>query len=294
MSESGSSTIRLAGGRDLDIYTSGPENGPVLLFHHGTPGSRVPFRAIERAAHERGLRFLTFSRAGYGGSTRLPGRRVVDVVGDVAALLDAVDIERALVAGWSGGGPHALACGALLADRTPSVIVMAGVAPYGQEGFDWLAGMGQGNIDEFGAAFRGEEALRTFIERARVHMLEASPRELAEVMNSLLPEVDRRFITGEVAEDLAGNMHEALRDGVDGWLDDDIAFIEPWGFDLSEVSAPTCLWQGSEDPMVPFSHGEWQAERIPGVAPHLEGGEGHFSISIGAVGRMLDEAMGRL
>jgi hypothetical protein len=119
---------------------------------------------------------------------------------------------------------------------------MAGVAPYGQEGFDWLAGMGQGNIDEFGAAFRGEEALRTFIERARVHMLEASPRELAEVMNSLLPEVDRRFITGEVAEDLAGNMHEALRDGVDGWLDDDIAFIEPWGFDLSEVSAPTCLW----------------------------------------------------
>lgn len=292
MSESGFSTSRVEGGRDLDIYASGPENGPVLLFHHGTPGSRAPFRTIERAAHERGLRYVTWSRPGYSGSTRLPGRRVVDVIADARAVLDAVRADRALVAGWSGGGPHALACGARMADRTTAVIVIAGVGPYGQEGLDWLAGMGQGNIDEFGAAFEGEDALRSFLETARAGMLQASPEDLAHEMSTLLPEIDKQFLTGEVAEDLRSNFHEGLRAGVDGWLDDDIAFIEPWGFDLSEVSVPTHVWQGSEDLMVPFSHGTWLAERIPGVVPHLEQGEGHISISIGAIGRMLDEAMG--
>lgn len=131
--------VRLADGRDLDVLESGHPGGRVLLFHHGTPGSRVPIRAVTDAAHRLGLRFVTTSRPGYGGSTRRPGRRVVDVAADSAAVLDAVGADRCLVAGWSGGGPHALACGAALPGRVRAVLVIAGVAPYPVEGLDWMA-----------------------------------------------------------------------------------------------------------------------------------------------------------
>ncbi len=115
MATSSRMQLRLADGRSLDLYESGPRDGAVLLFHHGTPGSRVPFRAIERAAHRQGLRVVTTSRPGYGDSTRHPRRSVLDVVADTRAALDAVGADRCYVAGWSGVGPHALACGARLA-----------------------------------------------------------------------------------------------------------------------------------------------------------------------------------
>src|SRR4051812_1952111 len=154
--------LQVDGGRKLDLYESGPTGGAVLLFHHGTPGSGIPFRAIERAAHRLGLRLVTTSRAGYGDSTRLPHRRGGGVVADARAVLDAVGAERCYVAGWSGGGPHALACGARLADRVDAVLVIAGVAPYDGEGLDFLAGMGADNVVEFGKALEGEATLRPY------------------------------------------------------------------------------------------------------------------------------------
>jgi pimeloyl-ACP methyl ester carboxylesterase len=105
----------------------------------------------------------------------------------------------------------------------------------------------------------------------------------------LLPDVDRAVLTDEFGEDLASSFHEGLRNGIDGWLDDDIAFIRPWGFDLDEIREPVTLWQGSADLMVPFAHGEWLASRLPGASIHLEQDEGHLSIGVGALDRMLDE-----
>ena len=102
----------------------------MLLFHHGTPGSCLPSRAVEQAVHRLGLRLVAMSRSGYGDSTRSPQRQVVDVVADTRAVLDALGVARCYVAGWSGGGPHALACGARLAERVDAVLVIAGVAPY--------------------------------------------------------------------------------------------------------------------------------------------------------------------
>src|SRR6204780_5863389 len=122
--------VELDAGRRLALRLSGPVDGVPLLFHHGTPGAATPIRALERAAHDRGLRFAAFSRAGYGNSSRLPGRRVVDVVPDTAAVLTAIEAERCLVAGWSGGGPHALACGARLGS-VAGTLVISGLAPYG-------------------------------------------------------------------------------------------------------------------------------------------------------------------
>lgn len=283
--------VTLPDERRIDVYVSGPEGGFPLVFHHGTPGSGTPIRALERAAHKRGLRLIAASRPGYGGSSRHEGRRVVDVVPDTEAVLQALGADRCMVAGWSGGGPHALACAA----RLPGVfatLVIASVAPSDGEGLDWMANMGQGNVDEFGAAKEGPGALRHFLDGEREHMKEVSAENIVASLESLLPEVDRAVLTDEFAEDLAASLHEGLREGVDGWLDDDLAFLSPWGFDFGEIATTTAIWQGSEDLMVPFAHGRWLASRVPGAAVHLLEGEGHLSIGVGAVDAMLDELVG--
>lgn len=280
--------LTLADGRVLDVRVSGPADGMPLVFHHGTPGSRTAFRGIERAAHARGLRVVTTSRPGYGGSTRLAGRAVVDVVSDTGAVLAAIGAERCLVAGWSGGGPHALACAARL-DAAAAVLVIAGVAPYRAGGLEWLDGMGEENLTEFGAAAAGEQVLRPYLEEVGDQVKDATVAHIISSLDTLLPEGDVAVLTDEFGEDMAAAFREALRIGIDGWLDDDLAFVEEWGFDLSEIAVPTSVWQGSEDLMVPFAHGRWLSTHVPGISAHLEQGQGHLSIALGSLDRMLDE-----
>ncbi|HXW43479.1 MAG TPA: alpha/beta hydrolase [Streptosporangiaceae bacterium] len=280
--------IVLRDGRRLDVRVTGPAGGIPLIFHHGTPGAYTPIRALERSAHARGLRLVTTSRPGYGDSTRQPGRDVADVVADTAEVLAAVGADRCLVAGWSGGGPHALACAARLG-AAAAALVIAGVAPYAADGLDWMAGMGEDNVTEFTIALEGEDRLRPYLEREREQLKAATAADIITALQTLLPEVDRAVLTGEFGEDMAANMREAMRTGVDGWLDDDLAFAGPWGFDLAEIAMPVLLWQGSDDLMVPFAHGQWLAARVPGVRAHLEQDEGHLSVGLGAIDRMLDE-----
>jgi pimeloyl-ACP methyl ester carboxylesterase len=282
--------VRLPDGRGLDVRVSGPADGLPLVFHHGTPGAATPVRALERAAHTRGLRLVTTSRPGYGDSVRHPGRRVVDVAADTAAVLAAIGAERCLIAGWSGGGPHSLACAARL-DATAAALVIAGVAPYGAEGLDWMAGMGEENITEFSTVLRGEAPLRDYLTGEREHLKDIAPADIVASLETLLPDVDRAVLTGEFGEDMAASFREAVRNGVDGWLDDDLAFASPWGFSLDEISVPTMIWQGSDDLMVPFAHGQWLAAHLPGASVHLEPGQGHLSIGLGALDRMLDELL---
>jgi pimeloyl-ACP methyl ester carboxylesterase len=282
-------TLTLPDGRDLELEVTGPDGAPVLLFHHGTPGASRQFKGMADEAHAHGHRLVTWSRAGYGASTRRPGRSVADEVDDVRAVLDHLGVDDCVVAGWSGGGPHALACGALAADRVRGVLCIAGVAPYDAEGLAFLDGMGEENHDEFGAALEGEEALRPYLELARPELLEITGDRIFDQMASLIPPVDRESLTGEYGDFLAHGFRQAVSVGVAGWMDDDLAFTRPWGFDVSEISVPTFVWQGSDDLMVPFAHGQWLAEHVPGAVSHLETGEGHLSIGIGAMGRMLDE-----
>ncbi len=281
-------SITLPDGRSLD-YTDAGGDGPVLLFHHGTPGSGHPFGSMLRAAEQHGLRFVTYSRAGYGGSTRNPGRSVADVVPDMTALLDALGADRCVTAGWSGGGPHALATGALLAERVAGVLSIAGVAPYDADGLEFLAGMGEQNVDEFGAALAGEPVLRPSLEADRVQLADTDAAGVIEGMATLLPQVDRDHLTDEFGADLAANIGGGIRDGVDGWLDDDLAFTRPWGFDVGAFTVPVAIWQGSEDLMVPFAHGEWLAAHVQGARAHLVPGEGHLSVGVGALDQMFGD-----
>jgi pimeloyl-ACP methyl ester carboxylesterase len=290
--------LSLPDGRALEFRVSGPQEGgaddPVLVFHHGTPGSAAPIRALEQAAHDRGMQVATFSRPGYGGSTRRAGRTVADLAGDVAALLDHLHVDRCVTLGWSGGGPHALALGALLPDRVAGVSLIASVAPYDSPGLDFLSGMGEQNLDEFGRAAEGEAALRPFLEEEAAGLRTAEAADIGASLDSLLPDVDRACMTDEFGEDLARNFHQGLAPGVDGWLDDDLAFVAPWGFDLDAVSTPVFLWQGDLDLMVPFAHGRWLADHVPGAVPHLEAGEGHVSVTVGKAEPIVAELAGCL
>jgi pimeloyl-ACP methyl ester carboxylesterase len=286
----GMTILDLPDGRLLDVEVTGPEDGIPLVFHHGTPGSIRQFRAMQRAAHERGLRLVTYSRAGYGSSTRRKGRRVVDEPTDVAEILTYLNAPRCVVAGWSGGGPHALATGVRLPNQVAGVLVIAGIAPYDADQLDFLAGMGGQNVIEFGlAAEGGEDAIRPSFENDAAELRQSDVAALIAGLDTLLPPVDRAALTDEFGEDLAASFAEGFRTGVDGWVDDDLAFVSPWGFSLDEIDVPTFLWQGSEDLMVPFAHGQWLGARIPGVTAHLEPGQGHLSIGVGSLDRMLDE-----
>jgi pimeloyl-ACP methyl ester carboxylesterase len=281
--------LTLADGRQLDIAVSGPESGVPLVFHHGTPGSVVQFGPLSSACADRGLRLVTYSRAGYGSSTRRAGRRVVDVVEDVQAILDSIGAPRCVVAGWSGGGPHALACGARLADRVAGVLSIASVAPYGAPDLDYLAGMGADNIEEFGLALEGEAALRPYLDLEAGVLRAAHVEGVIDALSTLLPQVDCDALRAGLGGYIVDQFHGAATVSAEGWLDDDLAFVAPWGFDLDEITVPTFLWQGSLDLMVPFAHGEWLAQHIAGVTAHLVPDQGHLSIFAGAMNQMLDE-----
>ena len=287
MSEVDERTLTLRDGRQLAVAVSGPPDGVPLLYHHGTPGCLLQPAASREECDRRGLRLVTYSRAGAEGSTRRPGRSVADVAADMEDVLDALDADRCLVAGKSGDGPHALATAALLPDRVAAVISIAGCRPNGP-GF--LDGMGEDNVEEFGLAEQGEEALRPFVMKHREALKDADAEALVRDLATLLPEVDRRVLTSDVGADAVAGMIGGVQ-VPDAWIDDDLAFVRDWGFDVARLAVPAYVWQGSEDKMVPFHHGEWLAEHIPGAVAHLEHGEGHFSVAIGALGRMLDEAL---
>jgi pimeloyl-ACP methyl ester carboxylesterase len=211
---------------------------------------------------------------------------VAAAAGDIAAIADALRIERFAVEGGSGGGPHALACGALLSDRVVGVGCLAGVAPYPAEGLDWLEGMGQGNLDEFAAALGGREALEPFLREQADEILAAEPEELADALRSLLSPVDVAALTGEFAEYLVDATHRAIGGSLEGWIEDDFAFMAPWGFELADIRVAVQLCQGDQDRMVPMAHGRWLADRIPGVEPFLSPEDGHLTIQLARIGEV--------
>ena len=283
--------IQLADGRVLDISDSGERDAPVLLWHHGTPGCAHQMAHVAEAAHRHGLRLVTYSRPGYSNSTRHAGRTIADVAADSAAVLDALGVDSALVAGVSGGGPHALACGALLPERFTAVLVIVGVAPYDAADLDFLDGMGQANLDEFGAALQGEAALQAFLEDEADRLRQGTAADLIASWRTMLPEADQAVLSGEIGVDFMAGVHGALTPSVDGWVDDDIAFTKPWGFDVATVQVPTSVWAGGLDQMVPVAHGRWLAAHVPTAHSHLYDDEGHISIRVGYIDAMLDDLL---
>jgi pimeloyl-ACP methyl ester carboxylesterase len=251
-------------GRTLAVTEWGDPVGRPLIAIHGTPSGRLSHWRDPTIYERAGVRRITFDRAGYGLSTRHPGRRVADIAKDVATIADGLRHDRFAVTGRSGGGPHALACAALLADRVIRCAAVVAVAPFDAEGLDWFAGQTPGNVTEGELALAGEAPLRVKLEADRLTMLEriasGQPDTLPD--DYQLTESDR-LQQAKDREVLSEVLPDALRPGVDGWVDDDLAFVAPWGFDVASIAVPTSILYGRADTLVPAAHGDWLAAHIP-------------------------------
>ena len=279
-------------GRTLEYLVEGDPGGYPLVHHHGTPGAAVPYPEYAQAAAERGLALIQYSRAGYGESTPRPDRTVADVAGDIAAILDHRGHTEFVTLGWSGGGPHSLACAAMLPDRCRAAATGAGVAPYGAEGLDFLGGMGPENHEEFGAALTGRHALEPYLEKEAEDLTTVTAEQIADALGGLVSPVDKEFCTGDHAERMLASVRRACLHGIEGWAEDDLAFTRHWGFEVGDITVPVSVWQGAQDRMVPFSHGRWLAAHVPGAVAHLDDDQGHLSLWA-RIGEILDDLLER-
>ena len=267
-------------GRTLAAAQWGDPDGFPVLSLHGTPGSRFGRHPDEAAVRDLGIRLITYDRPGYGASTRHPGRRVVDCVTDVAAIADALGIESFAVTGGSGGGPHALAVAARLPERVLRARCVVGAAPFEADGLDFYAGMDPQNIKEFGLAEQGEAVLWPELERMAAADLERIAHDPSKVLSDDwgLAEADRAVLADVRIQTVMGEMmREAFRNGVWGWVDDDLAFLQPWGFDVGEVQVPVEVRYGAKDVLVPAAHGEWLARHVPNAEVTVEDEAGHLA-----------------
>jgi pimeloyl-ACP methyl ester carboxylesterase len=270
-------TIRTPDGRTLAVEIDGDPAGLPVLVHAGTPNSRHLYGPNVRDAGDRGLRLIGYDRPGYGGSTPHPGRTVADCAADVRAICAALGIGRLAMWGISGGGPHVLACAALLPDLVVAAASLASEAPYGAEGLDWFDGMGQLNVDDIRLFFADEAAARAQLDKEREEALAASPDEMTAGLESLLSPADKAVLHGGLAEFLTHAFQAGLKPGGEGWWEDN-CMLRPWGFELAGIAVPVLLMHGRQDNFVPFGHGQWLAGHIPGVEARLLDHDGHLTL----------------
>jgi pimeloyl-ACP methyl ester carboxylesterase len=225
-------------GRVLQYCLYGPQDGVPVIAQHGTPGGRWERPDVVAAIEDSGLRMLLVGRPGYG-STRQPGRSVADVAEDVLLLAEEVGWTEFAVTGFSGGGPHALACTALLPDRVNYCSTVAGIASPDLPGFDE-------SLDWVPDARRGEAFLRD--------QLGVRATEILDGLRTDVPDNGRYE-----------RMCAACLEGLDGWIDDYLALTKPWGFDLQAITAPTDIWYGSMDDNTTMDHTEWLLANVPGA-----------------------------
>jgi pimeloyl-ACP methyl ester carboxylesterase len=279
--------VDAADGRVIRVAELGDPDGAPVVFHHGWPGCRLLPPSFDEAARERRVRLISYDRAGYGGSSPKPGRRIADAAADTATVADALGVARFTVWGVSGGGPHALACGALLRERVTAVAAVSGFAPADTPGLVFTEGMGEPSRAEFPLAAQGREVYEPFVREAVAGWLATPPERVDERLDGLLTGPDPELLAGPLARYLHESATEALRAGIDGWLDDGLATVAPWGFDPAHVTVPLLLLQGAHDLMVPPAHARALAGMIPRATLMLEPNDGHLTVCLDPV-RPLD------
>ena len=237
-----------------------------MFWHHGSPNVGSPPEPLFAAAEANGLRWVSYDRPGYGGSGPHDGRTVASAAADVAAIADALGIGRFAVLGHSGGGPHALACAALLPERVIAAVSVSAPAPFDADGLDWFAGWSPGIAAENRAAAGGRAALEA-------HWAEAEPED----MGAFFTEADMAALGGSWSW-LAGVAGQAIEQGSEGYLEDTLAAVRPWGFRPDAIRVPVLIMHGAKDKMVPCAHGEWLAARCPAAESRIVPDAGHITV----------------
>jgi pimeloyl-ACP methyl ester carboxylesterase len=264
----GERDLVLGDGRVLHVYDSGPSTGAELtvIWMHGTPQNGLPPQPLVDLGTLARTRWLSHDRPGYAGSDPQPGRTVASVAADVAAIADSAGVDRFAVLGASGGGPHALACARLLGHRVTAAAVLAGLAPYDPQDLDWYAGMGVSGGAEFRAAVAGRHALWAHLAAEEYDATMFAPADLAALEG------------GVYAPWMLSTLADALVHGGSGLIDDDLAFVAPWGFEVADITVPLLLVHGTEDRFVPIAHSRWLASHCRGATLWEAPEAGHISV----------------
>ncbi|TMR12151.1 alpha/beta hydrolase [Nonomuraea turkmeniaca] len=263
-------------GRRLAVEERGkPEGTPIFLLH-GTPGSRLGPAPRAQVLYRLGVRLITFDRPGYGLSDRMPQRKVASIAADIEAIADALGVDRFAVVGRSGGAPHALACAALLPERTTRAAALVSIAPHGAEGLDWFAGMTESNVFEYLVARAGPHLAATRLASLAAQ-IRADPESKVLSLGREGSESDRRIVSDHgLRQMMVRNFTEALRHSADGWVDDVLAFSSGWGFDPAVIRVPTLVWHGENDVFAPVGHSRWLGQRIPNAVVRIQQGVAHL------------------
>jgi pimeloyl-ACP methyl ester carboxylesterase len=282
------------GDRLLTVHVEGSPDGPAILYHHGTPATGLQFGPWVDDVVARGARLVSYDRPGYGASTPARERTVADAASDAAAIMDALGIDRFVTWGISGGGPHALACAALLGDRVAAAASLGGVAPFDAEGLNYFRGMGEENVAEIGLVMAGREYVEPSSERLAAEMAAARPDQIVESVATLVSPVDREVLDGAVGEYWSQCLQVAFVNGTDGWVDDDFVFVWPFGFNVAEISVPVLIVHGVQDRFVPVDHGRWLAGAIPGAEAWIDDDVGHLTLMVNRVPAVHEWLLGHL
>lgn len=270
------SMIGMPDGRRIAVEEWGSPSGNPIFLLHGTPGSRLGPIPRPLVLYQLGIRLITFDRPGYGRSDRRIGRTVADVAADVREMADALKLDRFGVLGRSGGGPHALACAALLPGRTTRAAVLVGLAPTEADGLDWFEDMTDSNVGAYQAARNDGPAVMARVG-PMAEQIRENPAQLVTSLYDELPQSDRRIVADVgIKRQLTENYAEAVRHSAGGWVDDLRAFATPWGFEPGSIEIPTMLWHGAEDTFSPVGHSRWLGEHIPSSVVIVEPGSAHF------------------
>jgi pimeloyl-ACP methyl ester carboxylesterase len=268
------SQMTLSDGRKLEYFDNGVQSEKAILFLHGTPSDGTLWKPWFDEI--KSVRAISTSRAGYGLSDRHHGRSVADDLADQAAVLNHLGIKEFVSIGWSGGGPHSL--NMTRDPRCKAAFTLAGVGEWGRADLDFLADMGPENHEEFGEALKGEAAITQWMNTNAVAMRNVTGPDLIAAFGGLIGDADKKALTPEVAEIEAEMFRRALSVSYDGWIDDDLAFVRDFGFDISKIDKPVVIYQGDDDFMVPHAHAYWLKKHIPTAKLNFVPGHGHISL----------------
>ncbi len=279
-------SVSVEDGGELTVETAGDRTGRPILVHAGSPNSRHLFSGWIQDATERGAWLICYDRPGYGGSTARPGRTVADGAREVRRIAEELGLRRLAVWGFSGGGPYAIASAALLPDFVVAACAVGSIAPYGAPDLDYFSGMGEENVADIRLTLRDLEAARRKADEDRASMLATPADALSQALPTLLSAVDAAVVTGEWAEFLADSMRTGLAPGAEGWWEDSIAHLSPWGVDLAKITVPVKIWHGRHDQFVPIQHGAWLAKHVAGAEAELSDSDGHLTLLTRRVGEV--------
>lgn len=275
--------VQTPDGRELCVEMAGDPAGRPVLIHDGTPNSRHLYGQWVEDAERRGIRLISYDRPGYGGSTPRPGHSVADSADDVRAIAKALNADRLAVWGVSGGGPYALASAAVLPDLVVAAGVLASIAPWGAAGLDYFGGMGEDNVEDIKLYFSDREAARKRAAEEREEVLAVTAEDVMSGWESLVSEADAAVLNGEFAEWLVRSFQDGLAPGEQGWWDDNVAHMSPWGFELDSIGVPVKIWHGHQDRFIPVQHGRWLAEHVSGAEAEISETDGHLTLLVNRI-----------